>query len=136
MKITSKAPTQRQLKVGEEIKHILSSIFMANTHCQYHADLSDMQTITVSEVRVSPDLKRASVYVMPLGGGISDDYIKSLNEIAPKIRYLMNKKLVLKFSPVLSFKHDYSYDEASKINSLLHSVKDKNEDTENEPEDL
>lgn len=132
MKISSKAPTQRQLKVGEEIKHILSTIFLANTHCQYHADLSDMQTITVSEVKVAPDLKRATVYVMPLGGAISDNYIINLNEIAPKIRFLMNKKLALKFSPALSFKHDYSYDEASKINSLLHSVREEESDVVDE----
>lgn len=112
-----KPPSQRQLRVGEEIRHIVSEILMRNeTH---HPDLESL-SITVSEVRISPDLKNANVYVTPLAG-MKDpaELVEKLNLAAPSIRRVMGKKVVLKYLPKLFFKMDKSFDEAGRINELL-----------------
>lgn len=126
-------PGQRQLRVGEEIRHALSAIFMRGE--LHEAQLRDA-SITVSEVRVSPDLKNATAYVMPLGGGNRDEVVEALREMAPSLRGLVGSKIRLKFTPRLSFRLDTSFDEAHRINSLLQKpevvrdIKDGGDDSD------
>lgn len=107
---------QRQLRVGEEIRHALSSIFMRGE--LHEAALRDA-SITVSEVRVSPDLKNATAYVMPLGGSNREEVLDALREQAVGLRSMVGSKIRMKFTPRLSFRLDNSYDEAHRINTLL-----------------
>ena len=114
----AKQPSQRQLRVGEEVRQALSNIFM---HGETHEPLLDSGSITVSEVRISPDLKNATVFVMPLAGGNKDEVLEALSENAPRIRKLMNRHVVLRYSPKLFFKLDTSFENANRINMLLNS---------------
>lgn len=112
-----KPPSQRQLQVGEEIRHILSSVFMRGDFS--HQDISG-SSITVSEVRISPDLKNATAYVLPLGGANKEVVAAALNEGANFLRHLVSKSLRLRIAPKLSFKLDESYDNAGRISELLN----------------
>lgn len=107
---------QRQLRVGEEIRHALSSIFMRGE--LHEPELRDA-SITVSEVRISPDLKNATAYVMPLGGSNREQVLEALQEQASALRSMVGHKLHLKFTPRISFRLDNSFDEAHRINALL-----------------
>lgn len=112
-----KPPSQRQLKVGEEIRHAVASVLMRN---ETHDPTLESLSITVSEVRISPDLKNASVYVSPLGGlENAEKVIGRLNDAAPALRRAAGKRLHLKYLPKLYFKLDKSFDEAGRINALL-----------------
>lgn len=79
-------------------------------------------SITVSEVRLSPDLRVARAYVMPLGGGDEDALVEALNRAAPFLRAEVNRRVHLKFSPELRFEVDRSFDEAGKITRLLQDI--------------
>ena len=114
----TKMPTQRQLRVAEELRHAISDVFRRG---EVHHPMIDDASITVSEVRISPDLKNATAYVTPLAGANAEEVLVLLNEMAPDIRRMVNKKIVLKYSPKLYFKLDKSFDEAYKINALLNS---------------
>jgi ribosome-binding factor A len=116
--VEGKAPSQRQLRVGEEIRAALAQIFM---HGETHVPELDGGSITVSEVRISPDLKNATVYVMPLAGSNKEGIMDALKENVNRVRYLMNQKVVLRFSPKLFFKLDNSFEVANRINTLLQS---------------
>ena len=109
-------PGQRQLRVGEEIRHALSSIFLRD---ELHEPALRGTSITVSEVRISPDLKNATAYVMPLGGANRDEVMETLAGLAPNLRTLVGSQLRLKYTPRLNFRLDNSFDEAHRINSLL-----------------
>ncbi len=108
--------TQRQLRVGEMIKQALGMIFIRD-----EAKLSNLSTkeITVTEVRMSPDLKSAKIFVMPLGGKNADKIIEKLKEFSFVIRKVLSKKIVMKFLPKLYFIKDDSFDYAEKIESLI-----------------
>jgi len=111
-----KGQTQRQIRVGEEIRRALATIFQRG-ECHAHS-IHDV-SITVSEVRISPDLKNATVFVMPLGGKGKETLIENLTEIAPELRRLVSSHMKMKFSPKLYFKLDTSFDEAHRIETLL-----------------
>lgn len=115
---TFNEPTQRQLRVGEEIRHILSDIFGRG---HGHNEFLLNNFITVTEVRISPDLKHAKVYVMSMGGKNLDDVVNVLNDMAGSIQMKMAKQLTIKFTPKLFFTADLSYDEAEKISRLIRS---------------
>jgi ribosome-binding factor A len=112
----SSAPSQRQLRVGEELRHALSDIFMRG---DYHIPELQGVSVTVSEVRVPPDLKHANAYVTTLGGAGAEEAVKLLNEHAQEFRHEMTSRVHLKFSPKLRFKLDTSFDEAQRIENLL-----------------
>ena len=114
---SSKTSNQRPLRVGEEIRHALSNIFMRG---ECHSPELANASITVSEVRVSPELKNATVYVMPLGGENQEGLLNALQEAAPELRYLVSKKVQLRYMPKLHFSLDKSFDEAQRINELLN----------------
>ena len=108
--------TQRQLRVGEMIKQALSMIFIRG-----EAKISEINTkeITVTEVRMSPDLKTAKAFVLPLGGKNSQEIIEKLKEFSFIIRKVLSKKIVMKFLPKLYFVKDDSFDYAEKIENLI-----------------
>ena len=108
--------SQRQLRVGEMIKQSLGIIFIRD-----EAKLPNLSTkeITVTEVRMSPDLKTAKVFVMPLGGKNAKEIIEKLKEFSFVIRKVLSKKIVVKFLPKLYFVKDDSFDYAEKIENLI-----------------
>ena len=108
--------TQRQLRVGEMIKQALGMLFIRE-----EAKLPNVSTreITVTEVRMSPDLKTAKIFVMPLGGKNAEEIIEKLKEFSFVIRKVLSKKIVMKFLPKLYFVKDDSFDYAEKIENLI-----------------
>ena len=107
---------QRQLRVGEMIKQSLSMIFLRN-----EAKVPNLETniITVTEVRMSQDLKIAKAYVLPLGGKDADEVIKKLKEYSFLIRKILSKKIIIKFLPKILFRKDESFEYAEKIENLI-----------------
>ncbi len=114
--VASKEPTQRQLRVGEEIRHGLAQV-MAR-HELRDPILFDVD-LTITEVRVSPDLKNATAFIIPLGGGDDSEILEALKRASPYLRGQIAKQIQLKHVPKLSFKHDNSFDEASHIDLIL-----------------
>ena len=112
----AKEPTQRQLRVGEEIRHALSTILMRGD--LRDPDLADA-SITVSEVRVSPDLKHATAFIMPLGGDHKVETLAGLRRAAPFLRGQVARAVRLKFAPNLRFEVDDRFDRAQRIDALL-----------------
>ena len=108
--------TQRQLRVGEMIKQSLSMIFMRNEAKVPHLET---KTITVTEVRMSQDLKIAKAYVLPLGGKDADEVIKILKEYSFIIRKILSQKVIMKFLPKLLFSKVESFGYAEKIENLI-----------------
>ena len=108
--------SQRQLRVGEMIKQALSMIFLRE---ETKITDIDTKTITVTEVRMSPDLKTAKVFVLPLGGKDTERVIDKLKEFSFVIRKVLSKKIVMKFLPKLYFVKDDSFDYAEKIENLI-----------------
>ena len=108
--------TQRQLRVGEMVKQALGMIFLRE-----EAKLPNLQTreITVTEVRMSPDLKTAKAFVLPLGGKDAQEAIDKLKEFSFVIRKALSKKITMKFLPKLFFVKDDSFDYAEKIENLI-----------------
>ena len=116
MKKSKNIITQRQLRVGELIKQALSMIFLRE-----EAKLPDLETkeITVTEVRMSQDLKTAKAFVLPLGGKNASNVIDKLKEFSFIIRKALSKKIDMKFLPKLLFVKDESFDYAEKIENLI-----------------
>ena len=108
--------SQRQLRVGEMIKQSLGQIFLKG-----EAKVPSLETnnITVTEVRMSPDLKNARAYVIPLGGKDSDKTVNLLTDFSHLVRKVLAKKIHIKFLPKISFVGDKSFDYAEKIEKLI-----------------
>ena len=111
-----KAPTQRQLRVGEEIRHALAEILRRAAFRD--TELANM-AITVTEVRVSPDLRNATVFVLPLEGDAAP-MVAGLNRATGYLRGQLARAVQLKYLPALNFVFDKSFDEASRIESIMH----------------
>ena len=116
----STGPSQRQLRVGETLRHVLSEILMRQDF--FDPDLANV-SVTISEISVSPDLRNARVYTMPLGGINVDVILPALNRLAPVIQSLVAKKVHLRRTPRLRFFLDNSFENAAKMNQLLHAIK-------------
>ena len=112
--------SQRQLRVGELIKQSLGQIFLRD-----EAKVPSLETknITVTEVRMSPDLKNAKAYVIPLGGKDTENTVNILTEFSYLIRKALSKKINMKFLPSVSFVSDQSFDYAEKIEKLIKKNK-------------
>jgi ribosome-binding factor A len=109
--------SQRQLRVGEELRHALAAVLARGELRDPHlAEVS----LTVTEVRVSPDLKSATAFVVPLGGADLDPIIAALNHAASFLRGQLGQEVQLRHTPRLSFQADHSFDEAARINAILH----------------
>ncbi|MBA1340416.1 MAG: ribosome-binding factor A [Pelagibacterales bacterium] len=117
--------SQRQLRVGELVKQSLGEIFIRN-----EAKLPSINTklITVTEVRMTPDLKTARAYVIPLGGVDMTETVSVLTEFAHLVRKALSKKLDIKFLPKLAFVEDNSFEYAEKIERLIK--KNRKDETE------
>lgn len=111
-----KPQAPRALRVGEELRRRLSEIFLRG---ECHMPGLAGASITVSEVRVSPDLKNATAFIMPLGGRDKDVLLKLLIEAAPEIRHLVSQKVELRHAPKIYFALDESFDAAQKIETIL-----------------
>lgn len=111
--------SQRQLRVGEELRHVVARLLERGV-------LRDPavagRSFTVTEVRVSPDMKNATAFVTPLGGEGGAEAVKALNHAAPHLRSLMAHEVRLRHTPRLSFLLDTSFDHASRIDRLLREV--------------
>ena len=110
--------SQRQLRVGELVRHALVGILE-------RGELGDPDiagtSVTVSEVRVSPDLGKATAFVVPLGGAGMDELVAALRRAAPYVRRLMADRLDLRRMPALSFEADTSFDNVDRIGRLLEA---------------
>jgi ribosome-binding factor A len=117
-KTSSTGPSQRQLRVGELIRHALADILSRG---QVNDPDLDGKIITVPEVRLSPDLKIATVYVMPLGGAGGPVIVKALARNVRYIKGMLGKQMRdMRFMPDLRFRFDEQFDEAARIDRLLH----------------
>ena len=112
--------SQRQLRVGELIKQSLGQIFLRD---EAKVPILETKNITVTEVRMSPDLKNARAYVIPLGGKDSDKTVSILTEFSHLVRKALSKKIDMKFLPRVSFVSDKSFDYAEKIERLIEKNK-------------
>jgi ribosome-binding factor A len=117
---TPRAPSQRQLRVGELIRHKLAEML---TRGDIHDDVLATHVITVSEVRLSADLKLATIYVMPLGGSDLGPVLAALERNRRFIRGEIAHTLNLKFAPDVRFREDQTFEEATRIDRLLDSPK-------------
>ena len=118
---TSNAPfSQRQLRVGELIKQSLAQIFLRD---EAKVPTLETKNITVTEVRMSPDLKNARAYVIPLGGKDAENAVNILTEFSYLIRKALSKKIDMKFLPKVSFVSDGSFEYAEKIEKLIQKNK-------------
>ena len=114
-----KPVTQRQLRVGEMIKQTLGMIFLRE---ETKIPELDTKSITVTEVRMSPDLKTAKIFVIPLGGKDKEKVVDKLKEFSFVIRKVLSKKIMVKFMPKLFFVNDDSFDYAEKIENLIRQT--------------
>ncbi|MEK9684447.1 MAG: 30S ribosome-binding factor RbfA [Rhodospirillaceae bacterium] len=115
----AKERTQRQLRVAEMLRHALVEILARGDFRD--PGLQDV-SVTVSEVKVSPDLKNATVFVMPLGGDQVDEVVGSLNRAAPFLRRQLGGVVETRYLPRLSFEKDTTYDNGDRIERLLRSL--------------
>ncbi len=115
-----KGPSQRQLRVGETIRHALAELLVRG---EIHDDTIQNHVITVTEVRMSPDLKIATAYIMPLGGADLKPVLAALEKNRKFIRTEVAHAVNLKFAPEIRFREDETFDEAMRIERLLHSPK-------------
>jgi ribosome-binding factor A len=111
-------PSQRMLRVGELVRHALAGLFARG---EIEDDLLVGKVITVPEVRMSPDLKLASAYVMPLGGEHAAEIVAALNRHQRFIRGRIAPELDLKFAPEIRFFVDETFEEFGKIDAILRS---------------
>jgi ribosome-binding factor A len=110
-------PSQRQLRVGETIRRALSEVLARG---DVHDPELNRMSITVGEVRTSPDLKIATAYVLPLGGQGQDEVLQLLARNKGELRRMVAKKLTLKFSPDLRFQLDQTFDQMDETRRMLN----------------
>ena len=113
-----KPPTQRQLRAGELIRHALTDILARE---EFDDPALHGKSITITEVRISPDLKNATAFSAPLGGEDMAKTIEALNRVAGFLRGRLSREIDMRFTPILRFISDDSYDEARRIDQLLAS---------------
>ena len=126
-----KAPSTRQRRVSEELRHALARVIAT---ARFDDPALKEANFTVTEVRVSPDLKAATAFVTPLGGEALGARVKALNRAAGYLRSLLASEVELRYLPRLSFEADASFDEAARITEILsrprvaHDLAAENED--------
>ena len=122
---SSMGPSQRQLRAGELIRQEISSVISTGF---FNAPELAGISITVTEVRMSPDLRHAMAYIMPLGGQNAEEIVKVLQDEAKFIQKEIGRVIKMKFTPRIRFEVDRSFEYADHINSLLRTT--RTEDTE------
>ena len=113
-------PTQRQLRAGELIRHSLVEILREE---DFADPALEGVSVTITEVRMSPDLRHATVFVEPLGGGHAAEVVEGLNRHAKFLRGRLGRAIEMKFTPDLKFLHDESFDEAQRMSRLFDDPK-------------
>ncbi|WP_334160629.1 30S ribosome-binding factor RbfA [Phenylobacterium sp.] len=126
----AQGPSQRQLRAGELVRHALVEILREE-------DITDPAlegvSVTVTEVRMSPDLRHATIFVEPLGGAHAEAVVSGLNRHAKFIRGRLGRHIELKFTPDLKFLHDESFNEAARMNRLFDDPRVRRDLTPDEP---
>ena len=117
--------SQRQLRVGELVKQNIGELFIRN---EAKIPLINSKLITVTEVRMTPDLKTARVYVIPLGGIDTRETVRILTEYSHLVRRALSKRLDIKFLPKLTFIEDNSFEYAEKIEKIIKKNKENDKD--------
>ena len=117
--------SQRQLRVGELVKQNLGELFIRN---EAKIPTINSKLITVTEVRMTPDLKTARVYVIPLGGIDMEETVRALTEYSHLVRKALSKRLDIKFLPKLTFVEDNSFEYAEKIEKIIKKNKDNDKE--------
>ncbi len=115
---TPAGPSQRQLRVAEEIRHVLAELFLRT---EFHDPELARAHVTISEVRTSPDLKHAAVFISRLGNRDITPLLPALRRVAPYLRAQIAPRLGLRVTPDLKFLPDTALEQATKINQLLHA---------------
>ena len=123
--ISQGAYSQRQLRVGELVKQNLGELFIRN---EAKIPSINSKLVTVTEVRMTPDLKTARVYVIPLGGIDTKETVKILTEFSHLVRKALSKRLDIKFLPKLNFIEDNSFEYAEKIEKIIRKNKDNDKE--------
>ena len=119
---SAKGPSQRQLRVGEQIRHILGEYLQrGHFHAPGEMEVNPAE-ISITEVRISPDLKNATAYVSSLGGKDIEGVLEALNDQTREFQKEINRQTSLKFTPRISFISDKSFDEAGRIEELLSEI--------------
>lgn len=118
--VETRGPSQRQLRVGELVRHAMAQMLSRG---EIHDEVLAQHLVTIPEVRMSPDLKLASIYVMPLGGRDVEPVLAALERNKRYIRGVVGHAVNLKFAPDIRFMADETFDEASRIDALLASEK-------------
>jgi ribosome-binding factor A len=114
----AKPPSQRQLRVGELVRHAMSDILMRG---EVHDPELESANVTVPEVQMSPDLRHATIYVMPLGGGDAQKAVAALDRNGRYLRGAVAKRVDLRLAPELHFRVDNRFDTGARIDALLRS---------------
>jgi ribosome-binding factor A len=114
----SSGPSQRQLRAGELVRHALAEVLARG---EVHDPVIQGHMITVPEVRMSPDLRQATVYVMPLGGRDEKEVVAALERNKKFLRGEIARRVNLKFAPEIRFRLDERFDEAERIEKLLRT---------------
>ena len=117
---TGKGPSQRMLRVAELIRHKIAELLIRG---EIHDDVLASHVVSISEVRISPDLKLATAYVMPLGGKDTEAVLAALERHKKFIRAEVAQTLDLKYAPDIRFREDETFEEVSRIDRLLYSEK-------------
>ena len=112
--------SQRQLRVGEELRHLISNALLRET---FYDQIIENNNITITEVNVSPDLKNAKVYIMPLGGENKFEVLDSLNKANGRIKKLIANNINLRQIPKLQFRIDETFEYAKNIENILQKIK-------------
>ena len=128
---TAEQHSVRVLKVGERVRHILSELL---TRQDVHDETISAANISVTEVRMTPDLRNATVYVKPLLGAEEDAIVKALRTNTAYFQREVAKRLGLKFAAKLKFRADESFDEADRIDRLLSDPRVARDLSEDDPE--
>ena len=128
----ARAPSQRQLRVGEHLRRRLAEI-IADT--PLGDDALDRVSVTVSEVKISPDLRHATVFVMPLGGQHAEEILQALRDRARPLRGQLGRGLHLRAVPDLRFELDESFEQADRMNRLLASVAPEHDEPDRDAPD-
>ena len=122
---TKKPFTQRQLRVGELVKQNIGELLIRN---EAKIPLINSKLVTITEVRMTPDLKTARVYVIPLGGKGTKETVRILTEYSHLVRRALSKRLDIKFLPKLTFVEDNSFEYAEKIEKIIKKNKENDKD--------
>jgi len=116
----SSVKSQRQLKVGEELRYLISNVLLKETFYNEHISNNN---VTITEVNLSPDLKNAKVYIMPLGGEYQNEVVESLNKVSGRIKKLISSSVKLRQMPKIYFKIDNSFENAKNIENILKKIR-------------